>query len=93
MRKWLNKLLRRHDCRDDLAHKIAQCKGELAAVTHLMDHYQAKQFDPYKVPECWKHAENMQRLHDLKEEYSAWTKKLITLQNRDTTQLDKETAA
>lgn len=93
IRKIINCILKRQDCRDTLAHKIAQLKGELAAVTHLMDHYQAKEFNPYIVPDCWKHAEKMQMLHDLKEEYSALTKKLIALQNRDTAQLDKDTTA
>lgn len=83
MRKWFG------DCRDSLAHKIARYKGELAAVQHLIDHYQAKEFNPYT--QWWQHAEKMQKLHDLKEEYSGLTRKLIALQNRDTTQLDKET--
>ena len=90
MRKLLNKILRRHDCRDDLAHKIARYKGELAAVQHLMDHYQAKQFNPYSVPECWLHADKMQKLYDLKEEYSALTRKLVDLQNRDAAQLKRD---
>lgn len=92
MRNLINRLFRRQDCRDDLAHKIARCNGELAAVKHLLDHYAEKQFDPYTVPECWKHAENVQRLHDLREEHAGWMKKLIDLQNRDCAQLGKETS-
>lgn len=64
---------------DSLAHKIAAIEGEIKAVTYLIDHYQAKQFNPYTVPECWHHAKNMQRLHDLKEEYSQWARKLAAL--------------
>lgn len=90
MRKWIDKILKRQCCRDTLAHKIARIKGELAAVVHLMDHYQAKQFNPYTAPECWKHATNVQQLHDLKEEYSALTRQLIALQNRDTAAYDSQ---
>lgn len=90
MRKWIDNWFKRRQCRDTLAHKIARVKGELAAVTHLMDHYQAKEFNPYSVPECWEHAKKMQQLHDLKEEYSALTGQLIALQNKDTAAYDSQ---
>lgn len=82
MRKLFTWFIPPKDDTDSLAHKIAQIKGEIAALTHLIDHYQAKQYNPYTVPECWHHAKNMQRLHDLKEEYSQWSRKLVTLTQR-----------
>lgn len=81
-------LLQCFDCRDDLAHKIARVKGELAAVQFLMDHYQAKPFDPYTQ---WnQHADKMNKLEALKQEWSAFSKKLATLQNRDVAAHKKE---
>lgn len=90
MRKLINRLFHRHDCRDELASKIARVKGELAEVQHLVEHWQGKNFDPHTVPGCWKHAQKVQCLHDLHEAYTKLTTRLVQLQNRDTTAYDRE---
>lgn len=90
IRKLIDRIFKRHDCRDDLATKIARLKGQLAEVAHLTDYYSGKNYDPNSVPDCWKHAQKIQCLHDLQEEYSGLTAQLIKLQNRDTQAYDKE---